>query len=220
MLNLQKGNMYGFVTHTWNTIKGECMHNCSYCYMKKFGKQNPVRLDEKEFKTDLGKNNYIFVGSGCDIFADNIPTEWIRKTIDYCLKFDNSYLFQTKNPDRMQYYNFPKKTVLCVTIESNYDFDSNNLAPCIATRVRDFYGLKFEKKMITIEPIMDFNLNELSNIISVINPFQVNIGADTCHSKLREPTPDKIKSLIEFIISAGIKIHVKKNLNRLLNDVT
>src|SRR3990167_1900105 len=31
MLNKQKGNMYGFVTHTWNPIKGKCSHNCSYC---------------------------------------------------------------------------------------------------------------------------------------------------------------------------------------------
>ena len=26
MLNEQKGNMYGFVTHTWNPIKGKCFH--------------------------------------------------------------------------------------------------------------------------------------------------------------------------------------------------
>jgi len=25
-LNKQKGNMYGFVTHTWNVIKGKCPH--------------------------------------------------------------------------------------------------------------------------------------------------------------------------------------------------
>ena len=32
-LNVAKGNMYGFITHTWNPIKGHCYHQCSYCYM-------------------------------------------------------------------------------------------------------------------------------------------------------------------------------------------
>ena len=59
-LNKSTGNMYEFITHTWNTIKGECPHGCSYCYMKRWGKQPPVHFDEKELKTDLGKNNFIF----------------------------------------------------------------------------------------------------------------------------------------------------------------
>ena len=98
-LNKSKGNMYDFVTHTWNTVKGKCYHDCSYCYMKKWGKLNDVRFDEKELKTDLGKDNFIFVGSGCDMFAESIPDEWIKKTLKHCgLYEDNQYLFQTKNP--------------------------------------------------------------------------------------------------------------------------
>jgi len=78
-LNKSKGNMYEFVTHTWNAIKGECPHDCSYCYMKRWGKLNPIRLDTREFKTDLGEGNFIFVGSSCDMFADSIPYEWIEE---------------------------------------------------------------------------------------------------------------------------------------------
>ena len=33
-LNLSNGNMYKFVNYTWNPIKGKCLHDCSYCYMK------------------------------------------------------------------------------------------------------------------------------------------------------------------------------------------
>ena len=54
-LNKSAGNMYDFVTHTWNTVKGLCPHGCSYCYMKRWGTQNPVRFDAKELRTDLGK---------------------------------------------------------------------------------------------------------------------------------------------------------------------
>ena len=46
MLNKQKGNMYGFVTHTWNVIKGKCPHDCEYCYMKIFP-LGELHFDEK-----------------------------------------------------------------------------------------------------------------------------------------------------------------------------
>ena len=92
-LNKQAGDMYGFVTHTWNAIKGKCMHDCCYCYMKRFP-QKELWFDEKELKTDLGTGNFIFVGSSTDMFADNVPDEWIRKVLDYCRTFNNTYLFQ------------------------------------------------------------------------------------------------------------------------------
>ena len=31
-LTKSRGNMYPFVTHTWNAIKGICFHDCPYCY--------------------------------------------------------------------------------------------------------------------------------------------------------------------------------------------
>ena len=93
MLNPSKGNMYPFVSHTWNTVKGKCPHNCSYCYMKRFGKQSDLHFDEKELKTDLGEGNFIFVGSSCDMWADAIPGLWIKATLEHCRQFQNKYLF-------------------------------------------------------------------------------------------------------------------------------
>lgn len=216
MLNKQSGNMYGFVTHTWNTIKGRCPHNCSYCYCKKWGEQKPIRFDEKELKTDLGKDNFIFVGSSCDLFADVMELIWIGKTLIHCLDYkDNTYLFQTKNPKEFKRFIFPPKTILCTTIESNRDLDKNN-APLIRDRVDAFSKLQFDKKMLTIEPIMDFDLKEFADIIVSINPIQVNIGADSGRNNLKEPTPEKIKSLIEVLTSAEIKVFLKDNLKRLL----
>jgi DNA repair photolyase len=119
-LNKTKGNMYDFITHTWNTIKGECYHDCSYCYMKRWGKLNPVRFDDKELKTNLGSKNIIFVGSSCDMFSKNISEYWIDKTIKYCEQFENKYLIQTKNPYRLkQNYSLGDKFVVCTTIETN-----------------------------------------------------------------------------------------------------
>ena len=86
MMNESKGNMYGFVTHTWNPIKGKCSHDCSYCYMKVY-KQSPLHLVEKELTDDLGSGNFVFVGSSTDMFAEDVPADWIIKVIDACRKF-------------------------------------------------------------------------------------------------------------------------------------
>jgi len=83
-LNKTTGNMYEWITHTWNPIKGRCFHDCSYCYMKRWGEQKPVRLDAKEGKTDLGYGNFIFVGSSCDMFAEDIPDDWIIPVLIVC----------------------------------------------------------------------------------------------------------------------------------------
>ena len=85
MLNKQKGNMYEFITHTWNPIKGKCSHDCSYCYMKQMvPHNNPPRMAEHEFQIDLGNGNFIFIGSSTDMFADDIPSQWIMRVLDYC----------------------------------------------------------------------------------------------------------------------------------------
>ena len=90
-LNKSTGNMYKFITHTWNTVKGECPHGCSYCYIKHWGKQPLLHFDEKELKTDLGKGNFIFVGSSCDVFAKHIPYEWKIDTLNRCLEFPKKW---------------------------------------------------------------------------------------------------------------------------------
>ena len=121
MTNPRKGNMYEFVSHTWNVIKGRCFHNCAYCYMKKW-KQKSLHFDNKELTTDLGSNNFIFVGSGTDMFAKNVNPIWVTRVLDYCNGFNNKYLFQSKDPANiLRHIDHPvfQKSVVCTTIESN-----------------------------------------------------------------------------------------------------
>jgi len=217
-LNLSRGNMYPWITHTFNTIKGECPHNCSYCYMHKWGKQKPVRFDEKELKTDLGKGNFIFVGSSCDMFAKEIPGEWIIKTLEHCSKYNNYYLFQSKNPrDFIGFAPFmPDKIHLCTTIETNrwYSKIMNN-SPGPIERGIHFSKIPIEEKYITIEPILDFDLHELVELIHTCYPQQVNIGADSGNNNLPEPSKEKIIELINEL-EEFTTVEKKSNLNRLL----
>jgi hypothetical protein len=69
--------------------------------------------------------------------------------------------------------------------------------------------------MITIEPIMDFDLPEFLEWIKRCNPQQVNIGADTGCNHLREPSKEKVLELIEAL-SKFTTVKQKKNLNRIL----
>jgi hypothetical protein len=214
-MNESKGNMYEWVTHTWNTIKGQCYHNCSYCYVKRWGKLNPVHFDKSELNTDLGYDNFIFVGSSCDMFAETIPHEWIQKTLDYCYKFSNQYLFQSKNPARMFVYLNYDICIPCTTIETNRwypEFMGNTPLP--KNRAIDI-GCFEGKKYVTIEPIMDFDLKEFVDILKYTDATQINIGADSGKNNLPEPSKEKILELISEL-EKFTRVKQKSNLKRLL----
>lgn len=216
-LNIAKGQMYSWITHTWNTIKGECPHGCTYCYMKRFGKQKDVRFDEKELETDLGSDNFIFVGSSCDMFAWGIRDTWITRTLNHCSSFNNTYLFQSKNPEGIKDFEvyLPPKSKICTTIETNRFYNEMAFARHPSVRAEDMHELYKWDKYVTIEPIMDFDLEEMVNIIRWCNPIQVNIGADSGNNNLPEPPKEKILALIDALKEFTI-IDQKRNLNRLL----
>ncbi len=220
VLNKQKGNMYGFVSHTWNAIKGRCIHDCSYCYMKPFWR-GEVHLDEKEFKTDLGEGNFIFIGSSTDMWAENIPHTWIYSVLTHCKKYpENTYLFQTKNPKKFCHFKdyLPKNCILGTTMETDRSEVLVNLskAPPIYQR-SDAMTIKGFRKMITIEPIMDFNLDKFISEIKRTHPEFVNIGADSKGYNLPEPSWEKVEKLIEEL-KKFTKVNIKPNLNRLKKD--
>lgn len=217
-LKESKGNMYDWVTHTWNPIKGRCSHNCSYCYVKRWGELKPLRLDEKEFNTDLGKGNFIFVGSGCDIFASDIPKDWIIETLNYCKKYDNTYLFQTKNPMKLWHYEeyLPNNSKICVTLESNRYYKEMKNSPHPNDRLIALTGYKWNKDIyLTIEPILDFDNDLFIFHILEINPKQVNIGADSGKNDLHEPEKEKVLKLISEL-EKFTTVKLKKNLNRII----
>lgn len=213
-LNESNGNMYDFITHTANAIKGECFHDCNYCYMKRWGKLKPVRLDEKELKIPMTENNFIFVGSSCDMFAKDIPDGWIKRVLIHCSEYYNKYLFQTKNPSRIIENNLPINSVVCTTIETNRHYAKiMGNSPTPYARSLGMYCIDLPK-YLTIEPILDFDIKEMIEIIKTVNPVQVNIGADSGNHKLPEPTKEKVIELIQEL-QKFTTIHRKTNLKRL-----
>jgi len=218
MLKKQKGNMYEFVTHMWSPIKGKCSHDCSYCYMKIWGEQPPLHLDEKDLETNLGKGNFIFVCHTCDMFAEDVPDIWIRQILNRTRRYRNKYLLQSKNPKRfLDYYEaYPRNIIFGTTIETNRNIVESK-APPVSQRARALDELSFRgyETMVTIEPIFDFDLDKLVNLVILANPEWVNIGADSKGHNLPEPPKEKIMELVEKL-KETTKVKLKKNIERIL----
>lgn len=220
-LNPSKGNMYDFVTHTWNTVKGACPHDCSYCYMKRWGNLKPVRFDKRELKTDLGAGNFIFIGSSCDLFADEIPHDWILDTLTKANWYDNRYLLQSKNPARFNrgyFEDISQPVVFCTTIETNRFYpEVMRASPHPCNRAVAMQKMRVPR-YVTIEPILDFDLEPMIELIKRCEPEQVNIGADSGRNGLPEPPSDKVLALIDEL-SRFTTIARKTNLGRLLAEL-
>jgi DNA repair photolyase len=215
-MNKSKGNMYPFVTHTWNPIRGKCPHDCDYCYMKIF-KVGELRLDLKALDENLGSDNYIFVGSATDMFAEQVPSSWIKKVLNRCKDFKNKYLFQSKNPQRFAEFKdyFPPNCVLGTTIETNWCLTISK-APLTSNRITSIIHTKtFNKTMISIEPVIDFDRNILLEWIKLASPEFVSIGADSQNHHLQEPKKEDIEWLIGEM-RKFTEVVVKDNLRRLL----
>lgn len=214
-------NMYDFIDATWNAVKGECFHDCSYCYMKRWGKLNKVRFDASELKTDLGKGNFIFVGSSCDMFARNIPSQWIYDTLKHCQNFDNQFMFQTKDVNGLLLFrnNIPKNSVICTTIETNrYYPEIMRNSPIVserATGMEIVRSIISKRTYVTCEPLLQFDLNEMVELIKICNPMQCNVGFDSGNNYLPEPTKEETLSLISEL-QKFTKVNIKNNAYRIL----
>jgi hypothetical protein len=128
-------------------------------------------------------------------------------------------MWHTKNPARaleIPIWQYPKKSVLCVTVETDIHMAQISAAPDPIDRINALKQWKGEK-MIAIEPIMDFNLSHFLQIILEAAPMQVNIGADSGHNHLPEPSAEKIEALINAInaLKPSIIVHLKDNLSRI-----
>lgn len=221
MIREAKGNMYKFITHTWNPIQGKCLHDCAYCYMKRSPQYSKPIFIESEMTAPLNGRD-IFIGSSTDLFAENIPSEWINRTLNHCLEeYEKGncsmFLLQSKNPKRfLEFINHPimKRCVLCTTIETNRfypDFMRN--APKIEERVEAMEEIARQgrRTMVTAEPLMQFDLGTMLDYIRRCQPKIVNIGRNTRREiELPEPTKEEIQQLISGL-KEFTKVHIKEN---------
>jgi hypothetical protein len=85
-------------------------------------------------------------------------------------------------------------------------------APKPSIRYKDFLELDFPRKVVTIEPIMDFDLNIFSDWVLNIKPEYVWIGYNSRPKQVQlpEPSPEKTKQLADILKSNGIEVRGKE----------
>lgn len=226
MKKTQDGDMYDWVTKKRNFIGGQCPHRCSYCYVEGFKKRFPhtrsrysgeVYLLEKELTKSEGSGHVVFVQDCGDLFADAVSDTWIGKVLHHLKSYpDNQYLLQTKNPGRFKEFEkqFPPRTILGATIETNRSLHAFSVAPPPAKRANALAEIIWSEKMVNIEPIMDFDFEEFVTMIKQINPRFVSIGADSKNHNLPEPSAAKVEALIDEL-AGFVEVRMKRNLERL-----
>lgn len=226
-LTKSKGDMYPWVSHKHTHIGGECPHKCSYCYVdsRRFGRparyRGEVRLIAAEFEVKYGERKTIFIEHMNDLWAEEIASAAILKVLEHCAKWPkNTYVFQTKNPARyMQFLSrIPEGSMLGCTIETNRVIPLEvSRAPSPYFRVDAMGSLPDTwRTFVTLEPIMDFDVDVLVEWLERIRPEFVNIGADSKGHHLPEPPAEKVRALLSRLSADGIEVREKHNLGRIL----
>jgi len=184
----------------------------------------PLRLDEKALVDKLGSGRTIFVGSSTDMWAANVPSDWIHRVLDvidaHTEWAQNTFIFQSKNPAR--FFEFATKirprSILGTTLETNRRHSHPRPeihAPQPWARVAAFLHLQKFRKMVSIEPIMAFDHMEFLDWIRQIKPAFVSIGADSKGHNLPEPTASELDNFVVALRDIT-EVKLKKNLARLM----
>jgi DNA repair photolyase len=184
-------------------------------------RKKEIRIVDDEFKRGHRRGRTIFVCSGIDMFCEDVPSEMIERVLNFVTGYDNEYLFQSKNPGRFFEFKdkFPKRTILGTTIETNSRELINEVSlrvPPVLHRALAMGRLPDRfKRMVSVEPIMDFDPREMFALVTCAKPGFVSIGADSKGHGLKEPSKEKIEKLMERL-SHYISVYKKENLQRLL----
>ena len=112
---------------------------------------------------------------------------------------------------------FPPNVIVGTTVETNRSTKEISKAPHPYSRSTwlEEFGTQ---KMISIEPIMNFDLEPFVRQIRWVSPEFVSIGADSKNHNLPEPPAGKIKELIAEL-GKFTEVRIKPNLNRLLKKL-
>jgi len=201
---------------TWSPFVG-CRFDCVYCrpsFQRQAKRQkrncelcyryephfHPERLDR------LPSAKTIFACAYGDIWW--AKDKWIEQILETIAKRkDKTFYLQSKDPSVFARFVdkdlIPENVVLGTTIETSYDveqfdYDKISRAPHPTERYESMCVFSYlgYPCYVTIEPILDFDLEEMVEWIKHIKPRFVYIGYDNHNCRLPEPPLEKTLKLI------------------------
>ena len=199
--------MFAEVTKTWNPVVG-CLHNCTYCWARKLAEGRLRHLPPYCFTgfapklityrlKEHFKSGLIFVSTMGDLWGEWIGRDTIEAVLDTVKESPfATFLFLTKNPGRyLTFAGLPLNAIAGATIETNHSYIWMR-APSPQARYEAMRRLKHPLKMLSIEPILDFDLDIMEQWVKDIAPAFIYIGYDNYGNNLPEPSLKKTKQLI------------------------
>jgi len=131
-----------------------------------------------------------------------------------------TYYFQSKAPNCFNRYldwfwKNEHKVILLTTLETNRDegYPKISKAPVPSLRFHDFLNLKYPRKAVTIEPVLDFDIDIfLSWMLKLKNEGSLQyvwFGFDSKNCGLNEPTENKAQQFVNLLQDHGIEVRGK-----------
>lgn len=208
MLNKQGSGKIDWTDFSWNPIGG-CLHDCSYCYLKRKQQRFKSNILEPKFRPEylrdfskrrkpLPDGTKIFVGSAADMWGNWVKHDWIYEVLAV-VKENPQYVFQflTKNPEKYDDFDLPKNGWYGTTVDGT-EKTKYNLWELI------FNVLDDRVRFVSFEPLLapvDVDLSCLDWII---------IGADS-NRGAKKPPKEWADKLIEQARELNVAVWVKDN---------
>jgi len=201
---------------TWNPVTG-CHHNCPYCYARGIatrftdifprGFEYHVR-EERFFAPDNQPypkpgHDKVFVCSMADLFGEWVEEEVITRILSIVSAHPEwTFIFLTKNADRLPGYEFPENAWVGVTVDKE-----SGLAPALT----GLSGVDALTKFISFEPLLEEFFVDTDHIKTVVD--WVIIGCESGNRKGRFiPKFSYIYDLYHRFSKDGFPVFLKPNV--------
>lgn len=220
-------NMYADAK-TWNPFKG-CAFACTYCtpsFQRQSKRQKHICHDcytytphcHADRLAKIPSARIIFVCGNADISF--CPPDFTRRIIGRIAEHNvrapqKTYYLQSKRPAYFEQFleDLPDNVLLLTTLETNRNagYDEVSKAPLPTVRYGQFKALDYARKVVTIEPVLDFDLEAFAGWIRSIHPEYVWLGFNSKPESvtLPEPAEAKVQELANRLLDAGIEVRGK-----------
>jgi hypothetical protein len=215
-------------TATWNPFVG-CGYDCNYCkpsfqenhyfviQHRNCGLYRPHIHPERLDVNKIPHEKTIFVCGDSDVsFCKPEDFRRILEVMKQDKMRDRLWFIQSKYPEYFSQFlaYLPKNTILLTTLETNRDtnYSSISKAPPPSDRYKQFLNLNYPNKIVTIEPLMDFDIEIFPEWILSLKPMAVFIGYNSHPSQvpLEETPMEKCLDLIVTLKNKGIRVLTKE----------